>query len=64
VTEPTQTCRLCGNAEIVTPDGRGYPPDIAERKLVKRCKSQGCRCDPYYQAGIDASLLRRLQGPR
>lgn len=31
---PTQTCKLCGRAEYVIPDGRGFPPDIAKRKLV------------------------------
>jgi hypothetical protein len=34
------------------PDGRGFPPDIAKRKLRKLCASNGCSCDPVYRAGI------------
>lgn len=47
---PTQTCKLCGRQETVTPDGRGFPPDIAKRKLQKWCKANGCPCDPQYRA--------------
>jgi len=52
VTEPTYTCQICGLQEIVRPDGRGFPPDIAKRKLKQRCKEIGCRCDPKYRAGL------------
>ena len=38
--QPTQTCLLCGRQVVVTPDGRGFPPDIAKRKLRKACKSE------------------------
>jgi hypothetical protein len=51
-TEPTQTCQLCGNVEVVRPDGRGFPPDISKRKLVKRCKAEGCPSQPAYRAGF------------
>ncbi len=37
---------------VVRPDGRGFPPDIAKRKLRKVCKEAGCSCDPVYQAGF------------
>lgn len=33
-------------------DGRGFPPDIAKRKLAKRCKAQGHASDPQYRAGF------------
>jgi len=52
MSQPTQTCQLCGRAETVVPDGRGFPPDIAKRKLQKWCKANGCPCEPRYQAGI------------
>lgn len=50
--EPTMTCTVCGATEVVRPDGRGYPPDIARRRLIKHCKSAGHVCDPVYQAGF------------
>jgi len=27
--QPLQRCEVCGDIEIVKPDGRGFPPDIA-----------------------------------
>ena len=51
-TTPTQRCQVCGDVEFVQPDGRGFPPDIAKRKLVKRCKANGHKCEPRYQAGV------------
>ena len=52
MSEPTQTCRVCGDVEVVRMDGRGFPPDIAKRKLAKRCREAGHRCDPQYLAGL------------
>lgn len=52
MTQPTQTCSLCGRVMIVMPDGRGFPPDITKRKLVKACKAAGCPSDPVYRAGF------------
>ena len=52
MTEPTQTCTTCGAVEIVRPDGRGFPPDIAKRKLAKRCKAAGHTSTPRYLAGL------------
>jgi hypothetical protein len=49
---PTQTCQACGRVEPVRQDGRGFPPDIAKRRLRKRCKEAGCACDPQYRAGV------------
>ena len=49
---PTQTCQVCGRTEAVRPDGRGFPPDIAKRRLQKRCKEAGCPCKPTYRAGF------------
>lgn len=52
MTQPTQTCELCGLVEVVTPDGRGFPPDIAKRRLAKRCKADGCPSQPTYRVGL------------
>jgi hypothetical protein len=54
--EPIQYCQLCGRVVIVYPDGRGFPPRIAKRKLVKACKADGCPCEPKYQAGFLAAI--------
>jgi hypothetical protein len=50
--EPTVTCRLCKRRQVVNPDGRGFPPDIAKRKLRKVCQAAGCPCEPIYRAGV------------
>jgi hypothetical protein len=52
MSEPTQTCTTCGRVVVVTPDGRGFPPDIAKRKLAKLCKADGHEATPRYLAGI------------
>lgn len=59
-TEPTVTCGLCGRVQAVRPDGRGFPPDIARRRLRKLCEAAGCGCDPQYLAGIDPALEAAL----
>lgn len=51
-TEPQQRCLVCGDVEIVRPDGRGFPPDIAKRRLIKRCRESGHTCQPKYTAGF------------
>lgn len=55
MSEPIQKCKLCGRAEVVKRDGRGFPPDIAKRKLQKACKAAGCSCQPEYTAGFGFS---------
>lgn len=50
--DPTVTCALCRRRLTVTPDGRGFPPDTAKRKLRKRCLAAGCACEPVYRAGV------------
>ena len=50
--EPTVTCELCGRRLVVTPDGRGFPPDIAKRKLRRECQANSCPCKPVYLAGV------------
>ena len=50
--QPTQTCQVCGRVEVVTPDGRGFPPDIARRRLEKACRAAGHKALPQYRAGI------------
>ena len=57
MSEPTVTCGKCGRQRIVVPDGRGFPPDIAKRKLRKECRADGCDGEPQYRAGL-------LVGPR
>lgn len=52
MSSPTQTCQKCGLVEVVRADGRGFPPDIAKRRLAKRCWAAGCASDPRYLAGI------------
>lgn len=52
MSNPTQTCTTCGAVEIVRADGRGFPPDIAKRRLAKRCKAAGHDCTPRYLAGL------------
>ena len=49
---PRQTCLLCKRFVEVKPDGRGFPPDIAKRKLMKICKANGCPCQPKYSNGL------------
>lgn len=56
MSEPTQTCQVCGDVEVVRPDGRGFPPDIATRRLSKRCATKGHRCIPKYRAGLSPNL--------
>jgi hypothetical protein len=55
--DPRQTCTACGRSIIVEQTGRGFPPDVAKRKLQKACKANGCPCTPVYTAGL-------LIGPR
>jgi len=52
MSQPTQRCALCGRSMVVYLDGRGFPPDITKRKLVKACKAAGCPCEPQYRAGF------------
>jgi hypothetical protein len=52
MTEPTQTCKVCGAVEIVYPDGRGFPPRIAAKRLARRCAARGHECVPEYRAGL------------
>jgi hypothetical protein len=52
MTAPHFRCGVCGTIEIVRPDGRGFPPDIARRRIEKRCKASGHECVPIYRAGI------------
>jgi hypothetical protein len=57
MSEPTVTCGLCSRQLAVRPTGRGFPPDVAKRKLKKACNANGCPCEPAYRAGV-------LIGPR
>ncbi|PWJ22796.1 hypothetical protein ATK17_3965 [Branchiibius hedensis] len=59
--EPTVTCLTCKAVQIVTPDGRGFPPRIATRKLAKRCTAAGHACQPVYRAGFVVAAPARGQ---
>jgi len=61
VSEPTQTCQTCGAVEVCKPYGRGFPPDVAARKLAKRCKEAGHKSNPQYMAGIGAGFAALLR---
>jgi hypothetical protein len=52
----TYRCALCGRQETVVPDGRGFPPDIARRKLVRWCRANDCPSRPVYRAGLSPML--------
>lgn len=58
MSEPVQTCKLCGTQVEVDFYARGFPPDAAVKKLKRLCNSQGCPCDPQYTAGLDIEGLR------
>lgn len=55
MTQPRMTCAICGRIEIVKADGRGFPPNIARRRLVEACHVYGCTCDPRYSVGFSLS---------
>jgi hypothetical protein len=61
MSQPTQTCTTCGRVEGVTPDGRGFPPDIAKRRLQKWCKAHGCPSTPTYRAGLSPQIEEYLR---
>lgn len=50
--DPTVTCDKCGTQMVVSPYVRGFPPDVAKRKLRKACRAKGCDGEPQYMAGI------------
>lgn len=57
---PTVACQICGRVLVVRPDGRGFPPAIAKRRLARYCAEAGHVSDPKYLAGISASLAQLL----
>lgn len=52
MSEPYQVCELCRRSVAVVPDGRGFPPDIAKRKLKRLCSLSNCPSQPKYYAGF------------
>jgi hypothetical protein len=60
---PIYTCSICERIVAVKPDGRGFPPDIAKRKLMNLCKKAGCKCDPKYKPGIHIAPRRGVESP-
>lgn len=46
------TCAACGRVEVVARTGRGFPPDVAKRKLAKACAADGHESEPQYRAGV------------
>lgn len=63
MSSPTQTCEICGVLVVVTFDGRGFPPNIAARKLTKICAAAGHASVPRYRAGLGGGLLGHLSDP-
>lgn len=49
---PIYSCLTCGRRVAVVPDGRGFPPDIAKRKLIRACRVDGHKAEPQYLAGF------------
>lgn len=60
MSEPVQRCTTCGDVEVVRMDGRGFPPDIAKRRLAKRCAAKGHASTPVYRVGLQFG--RRAHG--
>ncbi len=58
--QPLQRCEVCGDIEIVKPDGRGFPPDIARRRLQKRCHAKGHACRSIYTPGLTVVGIRPM----
>jgi len=52
--EPTYTCKVCGKIQFVRPTSRGYPPDVARAKLLRRCSTDEDNHTPdiEYRAGV------------
>jgi hypothetical protein len=61
---PIVFCKTCGTVMAVKPDGRGFPPSIAQRKLAKSCKSRDCDFRIDYRAGMSQDLIDLLEGMR
>lgn len=65
MSEPIQRCTTCGDVEIVRMDGRGFPPDIAKRRLAKRCAAKGHACTPVYRVGLSGlGTTKHASSPR
>lgn len=45
--------------EVVRPYGRSFPPDIAKRRLAKRCAARNCTSEPKYTVGF--ALISRYE---
>lgn len=60
MSEPTQTCTACGRVVVVQQTGRGFPPDVAKRKLAKLCAADGHESRPQYRAGVAFSPRPQL----
>ena len=52
MSQQSVTCAECGQGVTVTPDGSGFLPDIARRKLAKLCRAAGHEPDLRYYAGF------------
>ena len=48
----TMECLICRTVVEVVPDGRGFPPGIAKRKLKRSCGNRGCPCVPKYRPTV------------
>lgn len=59
---PTVMCTRCGEWIEVVPDGRGFPPNIAKRKLAKMCGARGHKSEPSYRAGVTLTQPGGMSG--
>lgn len=53
MSEPRQTCQICGRYVVVKPSVTGFAPAIAKAKLRKQCLDSGHVADPKYTAGFE-----------
>ena len=62
MSSPIVFCNVCKHVMAVVQDGRGFPPDIAKRKLAKQCKDIRNHDGVIeYRAGMDEGLIRLLE---
>lgn len=65
MSSPIVYCKVCKHIRAVVSDGRGFPPDIAKRKLAKQClKVRGHEADIEYRAGMSQDLVDLLEEMR
>ena len=65
MSSPIVYCTVCGTVMGVKQDGRGFPPDIAKRKLAKACENiREHEAVIEYRAGLSDDLMMLLEEMR